>query len=392
MKLTDAFRRATGILLLSSTALLCGGASAIFGVCGPFTDVAADVFCPFVLEVFYIGITTGTTPTTYDPTSAVSRLQMAAFLSRTVDGVLKRGSRRAALNRFATPQATLLMNLGAVGVGTSPQLVASDGADIWVANQVAGTLSRVRASDGKLLDTWTGAVGAFGVLSLEGRIFASGQTAPGTLYALDPGLPPGIVTSVATNLGNGPNGIAFDGNRIWTANVIGSVSFVTPVPGLPWTATTVTAGFLSPTGALFDGASIWVTDYTASKLFRLSGSGAITLTVTVGDGPAHPTFDGANIWVPDRVASSVSVVRASTGVVLATLTGNGLAFPVAAAFDGERILIANELGDSVSLWKAADLTSIGSISTGSTTNPKGACSDGANFWVTLGTTNQLVRF
>jgi hypothetical protein len=34
-----------------------------------------------VLEVFYLGITTGTSPTTYDPASNVSRLQMAAFLS-----------------------------------------------------------------------------------------------------------------------------------------------------------------------------------------------------------------------------------------------------------------------------------------------------------------------
>jgi hypothetical protein len=51
---------------------LLGASSALLGVCGPFTDVAADAFCPFVLEIFYLGITTGTTPTTYDPTSNVS--------------------------------------------------------------------------------------------------------------------------------------------------------------------------------------------------------------------------------------------------------------------------------------------------------------------------------
>ncbi|HKA35605.1 MAG TPA: S-layer homology domain-containing protein [Thermoanaerobaculia bacterium] len=69
--------------------MLLGVSSALLGACGPFTDVAADVFCPFVLEIFYLGITTGTTATTYDPSSNVSRLQMAAFLSRTVDGVLR---------------------------------------------------------------------------------------------------------------------------------------------------------------------------------------------------------------------------------------------------------------------------------------------------------------
>src|SRR6266508_2194318 len=99
--LMERSRSGRGVLLvaLSVFAVTFGGASALVGVCGPFTDVAADSFCPFVLEIFTIGITTGTSPTTYDPTSSVSRLQMAAFLSRTVDGTLKRGGRRAALNK-----------------------------------------------------------------------------------------------------------------------------------------------------------------------------------------------------------------------------------------------------------------------------------------------------
>src|SRR5215510_11461195 len=93
--------RAAAFSLVLSLAV--GGLSRVLAVCGPFTDVAADVFCPFVLEIFYLGITTGTTATTYDPAANVSRLQMAAFLSRTVDGVLKRGSRHAALGRFWLP-------------------------------------------------------------------------------------------------------------------------------------------------------------------------------------------------------------------------------------------------------------------------------------------------
>src|SRR5215475_1846827 len=126
-------------VLSGMVAILSGGASAVLGTCGPFSDVAADVFCPFVLEIFYLGITTGTTATTYDPSSNVSRLQMAAFLSRTVDGVLKRGSRRAALDQFWTSQNATV--LGATTVGAGPGLLASDGADIWVAvedgNQIA---------------------------------------------------------------------------------------------------------------------------------------------------------------------------------------------------------------------------------------------------------------
>ncbi|HKF45132.1 MAG TPA: S-layer homology domain-containing protein, partial [Thermoanaerobaculia bacterium] len=149
-------RRALGLSLIAATALFGGGVGAILGACGPFTDVAADAFCPFVLEIFYLGITTGTTATTYDPTSNVSRLQMAAFLSRTVDGVLKRGSRRAALDQFWSSQNATVLGLTTVGGGAAN--VRSDGADVWVVNSgVNGTVSRVRGSDGKLLETWTGA-------------------------------------------------------------------------------------------------------------------------------------------------------------------------------------------------------------------------------------------
>jgi hypothetical protein len=124
--------------------MLGGAGSGLLGLCGPFTDVAADAFCPFVLEIFTLGITTGTTATTYDPASAVSRLQMAAFLSRTVDGVLRRGSRRSALGQVWTAQGTASLGITTVGLG--PLGVRSDGSDLWVANSLGGTISRVRCA------------------------------------------------------------------------------------------------------------------------------------------------------------------------------------------------------------------------------------------------------
>src|SRR6266511_966539 len=119
------------LIFLSIVTVLFGWVSALLGVCGPFTDVAADAFCPFVLEIFTLGITTGTTPTTYDPASSVTRLQMAAFLSRGVDGTLRRGNRRAAINQFWSTGGAI--NLGLTTVGTNLNLVQSDGTDIWAA-------------------------------------------------------------------------------------------------------------------------------------------------------------------------------------------------------------------------------------------------------------------
>jgi len=297
-------------------------------------------------------------------------------------------SRRAALDQFWTPQNATV--LGLTTVGTRPELLKFDGADIWVANNLGNSVSRVRASDGKLLETWTGATSAAGVLVAMGRILVTGATSPGSLYMIDPSQPAGPVTTVTSNLGNGPFGITFDGARVWTANEFGSVSIVTPGATTPWTVTTVTTGFTNLFGALYDGANVWVTDFSAGTLLKLDSAGAILQTVTVGSS-RFPVFDGTNIWVPN-FSNSVSVVRASNGVVLQTLTGNGLNVPVAAAFDGQRVLITNETGNSVSLWKAADLTALGSFATGSNTTPFGVCSDGGNFWITLLNAGKLARF
>src|SRR5215510_11810045 len=143
---------------LCAAVLIGGIRGTLLASCGPFTDVAADAFCPFVLEIFYLGITTGTTATTYDPTGNVTRLQMAAFLSRTVDGVLKRGGRRAAMNRFWTQKDPKVF--GASSVGANPGWPAWDGEDVWIPIDGAGNgLTRIHASDGRLVGFWSGATG-----------------------------------------------------------------------------------------------------------------------------------------------------------------------------------------------------------------------------------------
>jgi hypothetical protein len=370
--------------------LAAAAAGALFGVCGPFTDVSDAGFCPFVLELFTLGITTGTTPTTYAPADNVTRLQMAAFLSRSVDGTLKRGNRRAALNRFWTPQGG--SSLGMTNLAAGPGYVASDGPDLWTTNSNNNTVSRVRAGDGKLLETWTGALGASGVLTAIGRVFVTGASVSAQLYRIDPAQPAGAVTTVASNLGNGAGPLAFDGSRIWSADFGGSVSIATPGPGIPYSVSIAASGFTSPNGILFDGGNIWVTDFGAGTLLKLDSNGTVLQTVTVGTQPMIPLYDGTNIWVPGNNSNSVTVVRPSTGAVLATLTGNGLNGPWVPAFDGERVLVTNYDGSSVSLWKAANLTPIGTFSTGSNTHPLGSCSDGLNFWIVLNGTTLLARF
>jgi hypothetical protein len=369
----------------------CGGATTTL----PFTDVpSSNVFFCSIAEAYFSALTNGTTPATYSPAANLPREQMAALITRTMDQSLKRGSRRAALKQFWTTGGAESLALTSVG-GFAVQ-VESDGVDLWVANNnLSGTVSRVRASDGRLLETWTATL-PFGVLVAMGKIFVTGETLPGSgsLYLIDPAQPAGPATTLTNSLGNHAVGITFDGHHIWTANSgpPGSVSIVTLNP---FSVNTVTTGFGSLIAAIFDGANIWVTDQGDATLKKLDSSGNILMSLPVGSFPRFPAFDGTNIWVPNQGSDSVSVVRATGGLggtLLATLTGNGLSGPTVAAFDGERILVTNSIGNSVSLWRASDLTPIGTFFTGADSHPGGACSDGLNFWITISIAGKLARF
>jgi S-layer family protein len=376
----------------------CGGASITL----PFTDVAAtNIFFCSIASAYFTGLTNGTTASTYSPSDPVTREQMAAFVTRTLDQSLKRGSRRAALGQWWT------LSHGDIAaktpVGNFPIAVASDGADLWVANygrmvgQFDSSVSQVRASDGKVIEAWDVPNSAYQVLVAAGMVFMTGASTPGMLYKIEPAQGGGAATIVSDSLGPFPYGLTFDGERIWTANF--------GAPGVPTdrgsvsiyhlggsSATTITSPFNRPNGIVFDGANIWVTDYGANTLLKLDSGGNIIQTVYIGTNPRFPVFDGTNIWIPNEGSNSVTVVRASTGAVLATLSGNELNFPTTAAFDGERILVTNRFGHSVSLWKAADLTPLGSFDLGGGVQPWGACSDGLSFWITLAGTDALMRF
>jgi hypothetical protein len=381
------FREGLIVAALAALVVVGGAARALLADCGPFADIGLGPpnFCPFILEIYYLGITAGTSPTTYSPGDPVTRGQMAVFLAKSFDQALRRAGRRGAQGRFWVPQNAVVL-----GVTAAPDAagVASDGEDIWVAQQFpTHSVARVHASDGRLLGTWTGATRAVDVAVAMGRIVVAGNTSPGALYLIDPADPPGAVTTAANDLGDFPTAIAFDGARFWTINASGTISIVTPALSPPWTTATL-GTFANPRGILFDGSSIWVTD-TSAGLLRLDSNGAVIQTVPIVS-PLQPVFDGTNVWVPGN-SGELSVVRASTGAVLDTLTGNGLSGAYAAAFDGERILVTNQSGASVSLWKAADLTPLGTLSIGAGAAPRRACSDGLDFWI-ADPTRGLVRF
>jgi hypothetical protein len=345
----------------------------------PFEDITGNSFFCQIAAAYFSGLTNGTSATTYSPTAPVAREQMAAFVTRTLDQSLKRGSNRAALDQWwtAKDENSIIKSFSFNGV--SCKAVKSDGTDLWVA--VGSGILRINAATGRGQGTYlTGGAVYNPVLMARGYVYVAGGTTANThdLYEIDPARSssiPGAVVKVTDNLGVLPRMLAFDGKYIWCTNESASISIIDPTNN--FSVTTKPLG-VSPHGILFDGKNIWITDRGDGTLRRLDALGFVVQTLPLGGKPGLPIFDGTNIWVPNT-EGKVHVVRASSGILQATLQTAELQQPYAAAFDGEQVAVT-DLKGSVHVWKATDFTYQGSLKLDESNVLLGICSDGTRFW------------
>src|ERR1700751_3132137 len=90
----------------------------------------------------------------------------------------------------------------------------------------------------------------------------------------------------------------------------GSLPTPCPLPTLPnanqlallrWYGANVTANFATgggPNGIAFDGSRIWVVNGPGNHVTKLRASdGAVLGIFPVGNVPGYAAFDGANVWV-----------------------------------------------------------------------------------------------
>ncbi len=152
--------------------------------------------------------------------------------------------------------------------------------------------------------------------------------------------------------------------------------------------TTFTVGN-TPSAIAFDGADIWVANYSDDTVTKLLAStGAVIGTYNVGTGPFAVAFDGQNIWVVNT-GSNVTVLQASSGNLVNTYSvGNA---PEGIAFDGANMWVTNNTDNTVMKIRASDGTLLGTYSTGANSAPYELAFDGTYMWVTLQTKNQVVK-
>jgi hypothetical protein len=94
-----------------------------------------------------------------------------------------------------------------------------------------------------------------------------------------------------------PNGLVFDGVNIWVASGSGTLVTINAVTCV--IANTIQIGG-TPALMTFDGASVWLTDYTGNRVVKVdAASGTILNTYSVGPGPYGIVYDSPTktIWI-----------------------------------------------------------------------------------------------
>ena len=268
------------------------------------------------------------------------------------------------------------------GIGKFAAFIVSDGRSIWVAIDSDNTVTKLRASDGAVLGTFTVGKDPRGIALDGDNVWVAdlGDNTVRKLRASD-GSPLGLY-----QVGSKPIGIAFDGANIWVANSgSNNVTKLRASDGIVLANVAVGA---TPYAIAFDGVNIWITNQRSDNVTKVNThTDAVLGTFPVGALPMGMTFDGTNVWVANSDSNSVTKLRASDGTVLGTFSV-GIA-PRDVAFDGFSLWVANNGSDTVTKLRASDGALQGNFIVGG--GPRHLVFDGSHIWVSSGG-NIVTRF
>ena len=146
---------------------------------------------------------------------------------------------------------------------------------------------------------------------------------------------------------------------------------------------------------IFDGHNVWVAveEDGGGRVKKLGSSGVVRSSTNVGIAPLEMAYDGARVWVTDYTSSDVTVVSAD-GAVVKSFALPAHANPEGIVFDGTYIWVANNgvgstLSNTVSKYDPGTLTLVANYPVG--LNPDGLAFDGTYLWVTNSNSNNVVK-
>ncbi len=256
-----------------------------------------------------------------------------------------------------------------VPAGANPNALAFDGANIWLSNSAANSVTKLRASDAANLGTFPAPGGPYS-LAFDGAYVWVALLSSNNVLRLRPS--DGLGTGTFAT-GAGPIAVAFDGTCIWVANY-----YTHDVTKLRASDGANQGSFpvgTNPSAIAFDGSNIWTVNSGSNNISKLRASDGANLgTFVIGNLLGGIAFDGANMWVTHS-AGLISKLRASDGANLGSygLSGAG----TAVAFDGSNIWVAT-ITSTLTKLRASDGAYLGTFAVGG--DPRGLAFDGLRIW------------
>jgi YVTN family beta-propeller protein len=226
---------------------------------------------------------------------------------------------------------------GEVSEVPTPTRVAASEDAIWVTSADTNSVYQIDVAAKELRDTIHVGDGPSGIAFGAGDIWVANALA-GTVSRIDPDS--NDVVGEPIRVGNNPTAVAFGEGAVWVTNVDDrSVSRIDPESGDVKTFDVGAAG----RGIAVGGGSVWIGDSAENQVVRFDPeTHAVTQTIGVGSEPSALAFGAGALWVANTLDGTVSRIDPESGQVRATVPVG--ANPGAIAASGDAVWVANEAG------------------------------------------------
>ncbi len=273
-----------------------------------------------------------------------------------------------------------------IPVGTAPANVVFDGSHVWVSNAGTGSVTKVDADTGAIVGTYPTGGTNTGAIVYDGTyIWAinNGTNTVSKLVAATGAPAQGSPLSIATS----PSALVFDGNSVWVSDFTGSK--VVDIDPLTNVATNVAVpGGSQPNGMVFDGTHVWVALTGSNSVVSIDpATRSVGSPAAIGVPPLQLVFDGTYLWASGGSGSTVvKLDGAGTVVANVVVTGN----PSYLAYDGSYVWVTATGTPAIVRIHAASADVVSSKE--DLVSPRGMAFDGRNMWVVDngGTLHRLV--
>ena len=184
-------------------------------------------------------------------------------------------------------------------VGNSPTGVAVGKGSVWVANAGDGTVTRLNAQSGDLVDTIDLHAPVHGIAYGAGSLWVTDPV--GNAVIRVPVSEPSSTTRI--DVGSGPSAIAYGAGKVWVANnLAGTVSRIDPKTS---TMTDMFPVGAAPSGIAVTPRAVWVSDEVESTLVRINPETAsVAERITLRGRPQGVTAGNGSVWVGVQAAGA----------------------------------------------------------------------------------------